>query len=108
MEADHVLSTTRSVRKRMDLQRPVPREVILECLQIAVQAPTGGNRHYTDPAGPRGAPVRRTAPGGAVAAAQTSMSAVVPAGGPAMKKPRRSRVRSGGAGTEKRPVRGRR
>jgi nitroreductase len=44
MEADHVLSTTRSVRKRMDLQRPVPREVILECLQIAVQAPTGGNR----------------------------------------------------------------
>jgi nitroreductase len=44
VEADHVLSTTRSVRKRMNLQRPVSREVILECLQIAVQAPTGGNR----------------------------------------------------------------
>jgi nitroreductase len=44
VDADHVLSTTRAVRKRMDLQRPVPREVIVECLQLAVQAPTGGNR----------------------------------------------------------------
>jgi nitroreductase len=41
---DHVLSTTRSVRKRLDLDRPVPREVILECLRLAVQAPTGSNR----------------------------------------------------------------
>jgi len=55
MDADHVLSTTRAVRKRLDLQRPVAREVILECLQLAVQAPTGGNRqgwHFmvvTDP-----------------------------------------------------------
>ena len=44
MDLEHALSTTRTVRKRMDLGRPVPREVILECLQLAVQAPTGGNR----------------------------------------------------------------
>ena len=40
---DHVLRTTRSVRKRLDLGRPVPRVVIEECLDIALQAPTGGN-----------------------------------------------------------------
>jgi nitroreductase len=40
---DHVLTTTRTVRKRLDLERPVPREVIEECLQIAIQAPTGSN-----------------------------------------------------------------
>jgi nitroreductase len=40
---DWLLSTTRSVRKRLDLERDVPREVILECLQLAVQAPTGSN-----------------------------------------------------------------
>jgi nitroreductase len=44
MDLDLALSTTRAVRKRMDLSRPVPRELILECLQLAVQAPTGGNR----------------------------------------------------------------
>lgn len=44
MELDQALSTTRAVRKRLDLERPVPRELILECLQLAVQAPTGGNR----------------------------------------------------------------
>ena len=42
-QTDHLLSTTRSVRKRLDFERPVPREVILECLRLAVQAPTGGN-----------------------------------------------------------------
>ncbi len=41
---DHVLSTTRAVRKRLDLDRPVEREVILECLRLAIQAPTGSNR----------------------------------------------------------------
>lgn len=41
---DHLLSTTRAVRKRLDLDRPVERQVLLECLQLAVQAPTGGNR----------------------------------------------------------------
>lgn len=40
---DEVLSTTRAVRRRLDLSRPVEREVILECLRLAVQAPTGGN-----------------------------------------------------------------
>ena len=41
---DHVLRTTRSVRKRLDFSRPVPRPVLEECLEIALQAPTGGNR----------------------------------------------------------------
>jgi nitroreductase len=40
---DHLLSTTRAVRKRLDLERPVEREVLLECLRLAVQAPTAGN-----------------------------------------------------------------
>lgn len=41
---DHVLSTTRSVRKRLDFTRPVEPEVVEECLEIAIQAPTGSNR----------------------------------------------------------------
>ena len=41
---DALLSTTRAVRKRLDLDREVPDEVILACLQLAVQAPTGSNR----------------------------------------------------------------
>lgn len=40
---DTLLTTTRAVRKRLDLERPVPREVVLECLRLALQAPTGGN-----------------------------------------------------------------
>jgi nitroreductase len=43
MDAQTVLTTTRSVRKRLDFDRPVPRELLLECLEVAVQAPTGGN-----------------------------------------------------------------
>jgi nitroreductase len=42
--ADLLLSTTRSVRRRLDFDRPVEREVLLECLQLAVQAPTASNR----------------------------------------------------------------
>jgi nitroreductase len=42
--SDLLLSTTRSVRKRLDFDRPVEREVLLECLQLAVQAPTASNR----------------------------------------------------------------
>jgi nitroreductase len=38
---DELLSTTRAVRKRLDLSRPVERSVLEECLQIAQQAPTG-------------------------------------------------------------------
>jgi nitroreductase len=41
---DELLSTTRSVRKRLDLTRPVARAVVLECLDLALQAPTGSNR----------------------------------------------------------------
>jgi nitroreductase len=41
---DHLLSTTRAVRKRLDLERPVPPEVVDECLRLAIQAPTGSNR----------------------------------------------------------------
>jgi nitroreductase len=40
---DELLTTTRSVRKRLDLTRPVSREVILECVQLAMQAPTASN-----------------------------------------------------------------
>jgi nitroreductase len=40
---DKLLSTTRAVRKRLDLVRPVPIDVIVECLRLAVQAPTGSN-----------------------------------------------------------------
>ena len=43
MDSDFVLTTTRSVRKRLDLDKPVPRSVIEECLDIALQAPTGSN-----------------------------------------------------------------
>ena len=42
-QTDKLLTTTRSVRKRLDLELPVPREVVLECLGIALQAPSGGN-----------------------------------------------------------------
>ena len=44
MTPDELLTSTRSVRLRLDLERPVPHELITECIQIAVQAPTGGNR----------------------------------------------------------------
>ena len=57
---DHLLMTTRSVRKRLDLTRPVEPEVIEQCIEIATQAPTGSNRqgwHFmvvTDPAKRKG------------------------------------------------------
>jgi len=43
-QTDALLSTTRAVRKRLDFDRDVPNDVLLECLQLAVQAPTGSNR----------------------------------------------------------------
>jgi nitroreductase len=52
---DHVLTTTRAVRQRLDLTRPVERRVIERCIEIAVQAPTalqGETWHFvvvTDP-----------------------------------------------------------
>jgi nitroreductase len=41
---DELLTTTRSVRKRLDLTRPVPLDLVLECLELALQAPSGSNR----------------------------------------------------------------
>lgn len=46
-ETDRLLTTTRAVRKRLDLSRPVEPDVVLECLRIATQAPTGGNLQRT-------------------------------------------------------------
>ncbi len=43
LSVDEVLTTTRSVRKRLDFDKPVSREVIMECLELALQAPTGSN-----------------------------------------------------------------
>lgn len=43
-QADRLLTTTKQVRKRLDLSRPVPKELILECIQVASAAPIGGNR----------------------------------------------------------------
>jgi nitroreductase len=40
---DELLTTTRAVRKRLDLERPVGLDVIRECMEVATQAPTGGN-----------------------------------------------------------------
>ncbi|MGA0970640.1 MAG: nitroreductase family protein [Ilumatobacteraceae bacterium] len=42
-QTDHLLTTTRAVRKRLDLDRDVPHEVILDCIRIATQGPAGGN-----------------------------------------------------------------
>lgn len=44
LSADEVLSSTRSVRKRLDFDKPVERSVVEECLELALQAPTGSNR----------------------------------------------------------------
>jgi nitroreductase len=44
LSPDELLTTTRTVRKRLDLTRPVPLELVEECLSIALQAPTGSNR----------------------------------------------------------------
>jgi nitroreductase len=53
---DELLTTTRSVRKRLDFSRPVEVEIVRECLKVALQAPNGGNGQrwrwlvITDPA----------------------------------------------------------
>ena len=43
LDPDELLSTTRAVRKRLDLTRPVPDELIRECVAMALQAPSGSN-----------------------------------------------------------------
>ena len=40
---DTVLATTRAVRRRLDLARPVDNQLLLDCIDLAEQAPTGGN-----------------------------------------------------------------
>ena len=40
---DQLLSTTRAVRKRLDFERDVPMSTIKECMDLAVQAPSGSN-----------------------------------------------------------------
>lgn len=42
-QVDTVLATTRAVRKRLDLERPVDNQLLLDCIDLAEQAPTGGN-----------------------------------------------------------------
>src|SRR5919199_6849158 len=46
LSPDELLSTTRAVRKRLDLSRPVERSVLEECLRLAQQAPTGSNQQH--------------------------------------------------------------
>jgi nitroreductase len=43
LSVDEVLTTTRSVRKRLDFDRPVSRDVLTDCLELALPAPTGSN-----------------------------------------------------------------
>src|SRR3954463_611335 len=55
-----LLTTTRTVRKRLDFERPVEREIVEECLRIAFQAPNGSNQQMygwvcVDDAGTRAA-----------------------------------------------------
>jgi nitroreductase len=42
-QTDRLLTTTRAVRKRLDLTRPVPTELVMDCIRVATQAPAGGN-----------------------------------------------------------------
>jgi nitroreductase len=44
LSPDELLTTTRTVRRRLDLSRPVPMSLIRECLEVALQAPSGSNR----------------------------------------------------------------
>jgi nitroreductase len=41
---DELLTTTRSVRKRLDLDRPVPLDLVRESIEVALQAPSGSNQ----------------------------------------------------------------
>ena len=43
---DRLLSTTRAVRRRLDFDRPVPRAVLLDCIRLSQQAPTGTNAQH--------------------------------------------------------------
>lgn len=41
---DEALTTTRAVRLRLDLERPVDNQILLDCIDVAEQAPSGGNQ----------------------------------------------------------------
>ena len=43
LSPDELLSTTRAVRKRLDFDRPVEKDVIRDCIRMAMQAPSGSN-----------------------------------------------------------------
>jgi nitroreductase len=43
LDPDQLLSTTRAVRKRLDFDRPVPDQLIRECVDLAMQSPSGSN-----------------------------------------------------------------
>jgi len=61
-QIDRLLTTTRAVPKRIDLQRPVEPEVIEEYIRIAIQAPTGGR--YACSGGGWSSRSRRSSPAG--------------------------------------------
>ena len=42
-QTDELLSTTRAVRKRLNLERDVPDDLIMRCIELAEQAPSGGD-----------------------------------------------------------------
>jgi hypothetical protein len=69
MSPDELLTTTRAVRRRLDFSRQVPRELIEECLEIALQAPSASNHqgwHFvvvTDPELRAGSPTSTARPG---------------------------------------------
>src|SRR5215472_7387076 len=46
LSLDEILCTTRSVRRRLDLHRPVEPEILRECLELAIQAPSGSNNQH--------------------------------------------------------------
>lgn len=43
LSPDELLSTTRAVRKRLDFDRPVPDDIVRECVSLAMQSPSGSN-----------------------------------------------------------------
>ncbi|HEY7628644.1 MAG TPA: nitroreductase family protein [Ilumatobacteraceae bacterium] len=43
LDPDQLLSTTRAVRRRLDFSRPVPDDLVRECVSLALQAPSGSN-----------------------------------------------------------------
>lgn len=43
LDPDQLLSTTRAVRKRLDFERPVPDDLVRECVELAMQSPSGSN-----------------------------------------------------------------